>query len=75
MDLWLCALQATINFILLSSGLASTGGEDDANNKTIQCQRLSKDENENHSNEKFRLLGICSAKIVHFQHFKFNALK
>jgi len=75
MNLWLCALQATIKFILLGSGLASTGGEDDANNETIQRQRLSKDENENHSYEKLWLLGICSAKKVNFQHVKFNALK
>lgn len=59
---WFSALQATGNFILISSGLASTGREDDANNESIQCQRLSKDENENHPNKKLWLLGICSTK-------------
>lgn len=48
---------------LICSGLASTGGEDDANNEAIQCQCLSKDENENHSNKKLRLLCISSEEM------------
>jgi len=59
---------------LLSPGLASTGREDDANNKSVQRQRLSENEDENHSNKKLWLLSICSTKDS-YQQVKFNSLK
>ena len=47
---------------LLSSGLTSSGGKNDADNETIEGQCFSKDENEDHTNKKLWLLGISSAK-------------
>ncbi len=47
---------------LVSSGLASSRRQDNANNKPIECKCFSEDENKDHSNKKFWLLCISSAK-------------
>lgn len=48
--------------LLVRSGLTSSRREDDANNKAIESQRFSKNENEDHPNEKLWLLCIGSAR-------------
>jgi len=47
---------------LISSRLTSTRRQDDTNNETIQGKSFSKNEDENHSNEKLWLLCIGSAE-------------
>ncbi|WVZ02082.1 hypothetical protein V8G54_022888 [Vigna mungo] len=47
-------------YFLISSRLTSTRRQDDTNNETIQGKSFSKDEDENHSNEKLWLLCIGS---------------
>lgn len=53
--------------LLVCSWLTSTRRKNDTNNKSIKCQRFSKDQNEDHPNEKLRLLSISSA------HYNFNS--
>lgn len=48
--------------ILVSSRLAGARRQDNTNNETIKGKCFGKDENENHSNEKFWLLGVGSAE-------------
>jgi hypothetical protein len=50
---------------LVCSGLASSRRQDNADNKAIEGKCFSEDENENHSNKKFWLLCIGSAKQTH----------
>ena len=50
---------------LVSSGLASSRRQDNADNKPVEGKCFSEDENKDHSNEKFWLLCISSAKQNH----------
>lgn len=50
---------------LVCSGLASSRRQDNADNEAIEGKCFSEDENENHSNKKFWLLCIGSAKQTH----------
>lgn len=44
---------------LVCTGLAGTGRQDDANDETIEGERLGKDEDEDHAHEQLWLLSVC----------------
>lgn len=54
--------QLHSTFRLVCSWLACSWRKNDADNKAVQGKRFSKDEDKDHSNKEFGLLGICSAR-------------
>lgn len=52
------------NFLRLSAVRSSDLRQDEGNNETVQSQRLGENENENHRDEKTRLLTVCSHSRV-----------
>jgi hypothetical protein len=55
-------LRSCKGFVLVGTRLASTGGEDDADDEAIESKSFGKDEDENHAHKQLWLLSIGPAE-------------